>query len=53
MCLFIFVITGNVIINDIAVPERDAIGIWDTDRIMITCNTESEFLIIETPVNQK
>lgn len=53
MCLFVFVITGSIAINDIDVPQRDGIGIWNTDKITITCKEESEFLIIETPVNQK
>lgn len=53
MCLFVFVITGSITIDGIDIPERDAIGIWDTDKITLTCKEESEFLIIETPVNQK
>jgi hypothetical protein len=35
------------------VPERDALGIWNTDSIHITADSETEFLLIETPVNQK
>ena len=52
-CLFVFVISGRIAIDGIEVPERDGIGIWDTGAIDITCKEESEFLIIETPVNQK
>jgi redox-sensitive bicupin YhaK (pirin superfamily) len=52
-CLYIFVITGTLSINGIAIPQRDAIGIWDTNHIEINCSTNTEFLIIETPVNQK
>ena len=33
--------------------KRDAIGIWDTDAIGISCEAGSHFLIIEMPVNQK
>lgn len=51
MCLFVFVISGNISINNNNIAERDALGIWDTNRIQITCNEESEFLIIETPIN--
>lgn len=53
MCLFVFNISGNIMVNGQPVPERDAIGIWDTDRISIDCKEESEFLIIETVINQK
>lgn len=52
-CLFIFVIQGSIIVSGNAVAQRDAIGIWDTDKIEIHCEKNSEFLIIETPVNQK
>jgi redox-sensitive bicupin YhaK (pirin superfamily) len=52
-CLFIFVITGEIKINDILLPKRDAIGIWEVEHISISCLAEAEFLIIETPINQK
>lgn len=52
-CLFVFVISGSISIGDIRIPKRDALGIWDTDAIGVTCVEESEFLIIETVVNQK
>jgi redox-sensitive bicupin YhaK (pirin superfamily) len=52
-CLFIFVIKGHLKAADIDIQERDALGIWDTDKIALDCTTETEFLIIETPVNQK
>lgn len=53
MCLFVFVITGSITFNEMEVSERDGAGIWDTDTISIACKQESEFLIIETPINQK
>jgi redox-sensitive bicupin YhaK (pirin superfamily) len=52
-CLFLFVIRGNVTVSGHCVPERDALGIWNTDSIHITADSETEFLLIETPVNQK
>ncbi|MCS3795433.1 pirin family protein [Niastella sp. OAS944] len=52
-CVFVFVISGHIGINNIPVSTRDALGIWDASHIEITCREESEFLIIETPVNQK
>ena len=52
-CLFIFVIEGAIAINDALLQKRDGIGIWEADHISITCMKEAEFLIIETPVNQK
>jgi hypothetical protein len=31
----------------------DAVGIWDTGNLQMVCREESEFILIETPVNQK
>ncbi|HWB24662.1 MAG TPA: pirin family protein [Chitinophagaceae bacterium] len=52
-CLFIFTIEGSIAVNNVEVPKRDALGVWDTDNITITCTDESYFLIIETVINQK
>jgi redox-sensitive bicupin YhaK (pirin superfamily) len=47
------VIDGTVKVGDAALNKGDALGIWETDAVQIHAETESEFLIIETPVNQK
>jgi hypothetical protein len=52
-CLFVFVISGSINISGTVLPTRDALGIWNTDQVEIECTDDSEFLIIETPVNQK
>lgn len=52
-CLFIFLIEGAVTINGAGLHERDALGVWNTDHVSIHCDEASEFLIIETPINQK
>ena len=52
-CLFVFVIEGVIQINKTELQNRDAIGIWETDSLSIHCKAGAEFLIIETPVNQK
>lgn len=53
ICLFIFSIEGAIRIGDDHLEKRDAIGIWDTDAISVSCEAGSHFLIIEMPVNQK
>jgi redox-sensitive bicupin YhaK (pirin superfamily) len=53
MCIFIFLIKGSISVNKTDLKEKDALGIWDTDNFSINCLELSEFLIIETPVNQK
>jgi len=52
-CLFIFAIKGSLTIAEQTIQERDAIGVWDTGRVAISCPEEGEFLVIETVVNQK
>lgn len=52
-CLFIFALKGAIQINNLPIQERDALGIWETDNILIHCDDDVEFLIIETPINQK
>jgi hypothetical protein len=52
-CLFVFCIDGLIKIGDQLLNKRDAVGAWDCSEIVVTCEKESEFIIIETPVNQK
>jgi len=52
-CLFVFLIEGSIRIGEESLQKRDALGIWDTGEIVIQCEEQSHFLIIETPVNQK
>jgi len=52
-CLFIFAIRGSINVSGHNLPERDALGVWDTNEVSIDWPVETEFLIIETPVNQK
>ncbi len=49
--VYAFVIDGNITINDQSLYKRDAIGIWDIDKIDITANTNGEILLIEVPMN--
>ena len=52
-CLFVFVIEGSLVVEGVSLKIKDGIGIWETDRISIQCSKNAEFLIIETPINQK
>ena len=52
-CLFIFSIEGKIRVGGTDIEERDAIGIWETDTVPIHIDGGAQFLIIETPVNQK
>jgi len=52
-CLFLFAIKGSITVSGNQLPQRDAIGIWDTNQVDIVCDEDCEFLLIETPINQK
>ncbi|HWJ30002.1 MAG TPA: pirin family protein, partial [Flavisolibacter sp.] len=52
-CLFIFTIEGKIRVDGTDINERDAIGVWETDHVPIHCDGGAQFLIIETPINQK
>ncbi|MBL7935129.1 MAG: pirin family protein [Bacteroidia bacterium] len=48
--VYIFNLSGNLEVNGQSVETRDGFGIWDTDKINIKANTDSEFLIMEVPM---
>jgi len=48
--VYLFVIEGSVDIDGIKLNKRDAIGIWDTNKIELKANEESELLAIEIPM---
>ena len=50
--LYVFVIKGNVKIDDQILENRDGLGIWDFENIDITATTDAEILLIEVPMNQ-
>lgn len=52
-CLFIFLLEGKIRVDGTDLEPRDAIGVWETDTVPIHCEAGAEFLIIETPINQK
>jgi redox-sensitive bicupin YhaK (pirin superfamily) len=49
--VYIFLLEGSIVIEDNVLQKRDGIGIWETDAIKINTTTNSEFLIMEIPMN--
>lgn len=49
--VYAFVIQGDVTINGQALNKRDGLGIWDTDKLSITANSDAELLLMEVPMN--
>ncbi|MEO5893147.1 MAG: hypothetical protein ABIQ31_23050 [Ferruginibacter sp.] len=49
--MYAFVIKGDVTVANIALNERDGLGIWNTEKITITSNSEgAEILLMEVPM---
>ncbi|BAU52778.1 pirin family protein [Mucilaginibacter gotjawali] len=48
--VYVFVLNGDVKINDQQLHTRDGFGIWDTDSFSITAETDAEFLLMEVPM---
>ncbi|MFV5699420.1 pirin family protein [Flavobacterium sp. ZT3R17] len=49
--IYAFVLKGDFTIGNIALNERDGLGIWDTDTISIAANSaDAEILLMEVPM---
>ena len=48
---YLFVLEGSIILDDTTLNKRDAAGISDTDQILIKSEKDSEFILIEIPMN--
>ena len=48
---YIFLINGAIEVNNITLENRDAIGVYDTDEVLIKSKADSKILIIEVPMN--
>ncbi|MBT8319304.1 MAG: pirin family protein [Gramella sp.] len=49
--VYIFLIEGEIDIADSFLKDRDATGIWDTDKISMKVKKPSKVLLIEVPMN--
>jgi len=51
-CVYVFVMQGSLQANNETISKRDGIGFWETGSITFQTEQESEFIVIEVPVNQ-
>lgn len=49
--LYVFNLSGNLTINGQTLNPRDGFGIWDTDKVSIKAQTNTEFLLMEVPMS--
>lgn len=48
--LYAFILKGDLTINGQELNTRDGFGIWDIDTVAIKANTDTEFLLMEVPM---
>lgn len=48
--LYVFVLKGDISINDQELNTRDGFGIWDIDTVNIKAASDAEFLLMEVPM---
>jgi len=49
--VYVFVTAGSLKAGSELVGKRDAIGFWETDNVILQTGEESEFIVIEVPIN--
>ena len=49
--VYAFVIDGDVTINGQKLNKRDGLGVWDTDKVSISSDSDAEVLLMEVPMN--
>ncbi len=48
---YLFVLEGSIILDDVTLNKRDAVGISESGQLLIKSEKGSEFIIIEIPMN--
>jgi quercetin 2,3-dioxygenase len=48
--VYVFVLSGDVKVDDQILNTRDGYGIWNIDKFTITAETDAEFLLMEVPM---
>ncbi|MBC7451076.1 MAG: pirin family protein [Cytophagales bacterium] len=48
--VYVFVLKGDVSINNESLHTRDGFGIWDVDTLSIKADSDAEFLLMEVPM---
>lgn len=48
--LYIFVISGGILAENIQLADRDGLGVWDTEKVNLSVITPSTILLIEVPM---
>ncbi|OIQ15347.1 MAG: hypothetical protein BM557_11805 [Flavobacterium sp. MedPE-SWcel] len=49
--VYVFVLKGDVTINNQSLNTRDGFGVWDTNNLNIKADSNTELLLMEVPMN--
>ena len=49
--VYAFLIEGTVTIDNQKLNKRDGFGVWDTDKLSITADSDAEVLLMDVPMN--
>jgi quercetin 2,3-dioxygenase len=49
--VYVFVLEGDLTINGQKLNKRDGLGVWETDKIALSADSDAEVLLIEVPMN--
>ena len=49
--VYIFVLHGEIVVNDQVLNKRDGYGIWETDSFSLNANSAAKVLVIEVPMS--
>ncbi|WP_298420015.1 pirin family protein [uncultured Kordia sp.] len=49
--IYIFLLEGEITIEDEILDTKDAIGIWDAENVQIKTHKDSKILVVEVPMN--
>ncbi len=48
--VYMFVLKGNVKVNDQQLNVRDGLGLWNVNKISVKADTDAEFLLMDVPM---
>ena len=51
--VYVFVLNGDVTVNEQALNSRDGFGVWNTSQLNIKADSTTELLLMEVPMNNK
>jgi redox-sensitive bicupin YhaK (pirin superfamily) len=49
--LYVFVLEGDVIVDGQNLSTRDGLGLWDTNKVSFTAESNTSLLLMEVPMN--